>query len=125
MEWTKETLVNTCIEVSKRYNGKKIIKFYESFGFKNNHNLVGDSTIGYYGILEENNSIIFHNIPLLNVIKLPSKPRRKFPREMMVSEDGHEWFKSIVFGTIKHEYGKFVIRRGSDSFRALKYAKEI
>ena len=58
MEWTKETLVNTCIGVSKKAVGKKIIKFYESFGFRNSNDLVGIAIIGYYGVSEKTNSII-------------------------------------------------------------------
>lgn len=63
-------------------------------------------------------------------IKLPSKPRRKFPREMLVSMTGKDgdWIKKTVFGKIKSNLYPFMTKDSSQPeyrFDGWKCAKEI
>ena len=64
------------------------------------------------------------------IIKLPSKLHRKFPREMMVSDDKINWVERIVYGKVKSEnpyVAKLELNTHKDKylFGAWKYAKEI
>lgn len=54
------------------------------------------------------------------------KPRRTFPREMMVSNDEKEWYLKNVFGKIKHKY-PYISREfpPANMFIGWKYAKEV
>ena len=46
---TKQDLYNTAIEAKEKGDGKKIIAFYESMGFKGGEAYFGDSTDSLYG----------------------------------------------------------------------------
>ena len=65
------------------------------------------------------------NIPLLP--KLPSKPRRKFPREMTVSIDNRNWFKHLVLCKVPKRKDVVSSRSGinGEIIELWKYAKEI
>lgn len=135
MEWTKESLIGTCILCTSIKQGAQIIKFYESFGFSSEWN--GTSINCYYGISEmtpkwvsyENSSSFFEHI-----IELPSKPRRKFPREMWVSNSKTTvcWIKRMVVAKntkairsfIAIQYG-YSITDVHIEYQGWKYAKEI
>lgn len=65
------------------------------------------------------------------IFKLPSKPRRKFPRKMMVSNDRITWNTRTVIGRYKELLFQYVaihpydMRDSSNLFISWKYAKEI
>ena len=137
MEWTKETLINTCVLITSKSQGNRVIEFYNSFGFNNIWRLNGARLAKgvYYGNTSNTNS---HCIALLQpdehikIIKLPSTPRRKFPREMMVSDDGIKWQKRLVAGTINSssKYVSYINEEFQEGqvfkfLLAWKYAKEI
>lgn len=60
--------------------------------------------------------------------KLPTKPRRKFPREMIVSNNKTHWDKRIVLGKIKVQNKPYITDNDGESWNNLvgwQYAKEI
>ena len=136
MEWTKEKLNYTCIKITSASQMKKVVEFYKSFGIE------GDIT-EFHGkdkgmIIYVRNDHMWVDFGLLatssvngnKIIKLPSKPRRKFPREMMVSDDKINWVERIVYGKVKSEnpyIAKLELNTHKDKylFGAWKYAKEI
>lgn len=135
MEWTKEELIGTCILYTGKGSIQNISKFYESYGFEG---LTGTARpYTFIGIPRFEKGRI--NIPISiwsdsmqfdKVIKLPSKPRRKFPREMMVSNDNITWKKQTIYAKVENEF-KFVARpihMNSNAFamaNVWRYAKEI
>lgn len=133
MEWTKETLIGTCILYTGKGSISDISKFYENYGFEG---LSGTARpyvfIGVPTFEEHSNnplvSICNESSWFNKVIKLPSKPRRKFPREMMVSNNGHDWNKTLIHAKTKTEYpyvGFFENSVYTQKYAAWKYAKEI
>ncbi len=137
MEWTKETLKDTCIEIKSVNQSDRILKFYQSFGYfehtKQNwkcpKSMVG-AFIGPSRFYSNNIVNVYwpDSVSGLQIIKLPTTPCRKFPREMMVSMNGKEWMKAVVLGKIKHELYPFIIKDEANfdfSFHGWKYAKEI
>lgn len=66
------------------------------------------------------------NTELLKFTKVYTKPRRKFPREMMVSMDKKNWSYRVVIGKIKTD-DPFLTRwpLGGKGYIGWKYAKEI
>ena len=112
MEWTKDNLKNTCISTENMNQSNKILKFYQSFGYflktKTNWKCPKNTIGGYIGPSELYENEIVHiywptAIENKQVIKLPKTSRRKFPREMMVSNEGNHWFRRTVIGKIKNE----------------------
>lgn len=130
MEYTKELLQNTCILCNSEMQGQRIITFYESFGFKNDENLKGNSTGYYYVVNSSQIKCIAVNLNY-KLIKLPSIPRKKkltFPREMMVSNEEIHWFKRLVVGKVEHETPYITLASSEFSFGMFipwKFAKEI
>ena len=137
MEWTKETLIGTCILYTGKGSISDISKFYENYGFEG---LSGTARpyvfIGVPTFEEHSNnplvSICSESSWFNKVIKLPSKPRRKFPREMMVSDDKIKWEKRLVAGTINSssKYVSYINEEFQEGqvfkfLLAWKYAKEI
>jgi hypothetical protein len=131
MEWTKETLLSTCIVVTSKKQGEKALKFYESFGFKT---LSINLEIGrFIRVAAYDDSIVsvYPRQHRKTIIKLPVKPRRKFPREMMVSNDKKEWHRHIVFAKAKSEFPYISKANNFDGdeifpmYWGSKYAKEI
>ena len=136
MEWTKETLRKTCIEVKNVSQSNRILKFYQSFGYfmdtkqiwKCPKSMVG----GFIGpsTLYKNNIVHLYwpdSVSELQIIKLPVTPRRKFPREMWVSIDNVNWYKKLVFGKVKNHYA-YIAEYSTGSSMGVsswKYAKEI
>lgn len=142
MEWTKEALIQTAILCTSAAQGEKAIKFYESFGFKRGETLSNNYKIlpGRYIFagkelrnidrIEINQLDPYRTIYSTNskIIKLPTKPHRKFPREMMVSNNGHDWNKTLIHAKTKTEYpyvGFFENSVYTQKYAAWKYAKEI
>lgn len=131
MEWTKETLKGTCI-LSKNINhAKKIIEFYKSFGFYFKERSLDENM--FYGPIssKQPNDILSCDAwcPYSEkLIKLPSKPRRKFPREMMVSNDKVKWIRKLVYGKIKVKNYPYITDYHNELWRKYsgwEYAKEI
>lgn len=142
MEWTKETLKKTCIQIKNISQSNRILKFYQSFGYfmdtKQNWKCPKSMVGGFIGpsTLYKNNIVHLYwpnSISGLEVIKLPSKPRRKFPREMMVSDDGVKWERKTIAGKVKSEipYVSYIAKEDLNAIigipypRCWKYAKEI
>lgn len=134
MEWTKEKLIGTCIKCKNKKHGKRIIEFYKSHGF-NVHDNTGKCNRFYYGIVVCSNLFACFETKkyFSKEIKLPSKPRRKFPREMMVSDDGMKWERKTIAGKVKSEipYVSYIAKEDLNAIigipypRCWKYAKEI
>ena len=139
MEWTRESLRGTYILVKSRTHAKKIIKFYESFGFQNK--ITKTPEIGWYicavdftsqdGVLLAD-VICYKRTKGMEEIVLQTKPRRKFPREMMVSDDKKNWEKRLVAGRIKSTspYAAYIKQEFKEGqvfkfLLAFKFAKEI
>jgi hypothetical protein len=132
MEWTKETLENTCILITSKCQGNKTLEFYKSFGFKH-RNTEYPLEKGIY--LYVKNGAIFplfgiYKTAKINsntIIKLPSIPRRKFPREMMVSDDNINWHKNEVVAKLNKQEYAYLTTGGlkKQTFIGWKYAKEI
>ena len=140
MEWTRESLRGTYILVKSRTHAKKIIKFYESFGFQNK--ITKTPEIGWYicavdftsqdGVLLAD-VICYKRTKGMEEIVLQTKPRRKFPREMMVSDDGVKWERKTIAGKVKSEipYVLYIAKEDLNAIigipypRCWKYAKEI
>lgn len=141
MEWTKEALKKTCIQIKNVSQSNRILKFYQSFGYfmdtKQNWKCPKSMVGGFIGpsTLYKNNIVHVYwpdSISGLEVIKLPSKTRRKFPREMMVSDDEIKWEKRLVAGTINSssKYVSYINEEFQEGqvfkfLLAWKYAKEI
>ena len=136
MEWTKETLRKTCIEVKNVSQSNRILKFYQSFGYfmdtKQNWKCPKSMVGGFIGpsTLYKNNIVHLYwpdSVSELQIIKLPVTPRRKFPREMWVSIDNVNWYKKLVFGKVKNHYA-YIAEYSTGSSMGVsswKYAKEI
>jgi len=146
MEWTKETLLNTCIVMKSVNHAVKIVQFYKSFGFMENveskdvreHYKRNDVGI-YIGIDSTEDTKKCHGwwphmLPkYVKEIKLPSKPRRKFPREMMVSDGKKYWATRVVLAKCSSLNYPYIAAsppyKPEDEFqigmRNWKYAKEI
>ena len=136
MEWTKETLKDTCIEIKSANQSNRILKFYQSFGYfertKQNwecpKSMVG-SFIGPSRLYPNDIVHIYWRNPAsgMQIIELPVTPRRKFPREMWVSIDNVSWYKKLVFGKVKNHYA-YIAEYSTGSSMGVsswKYAKEI
>ena len=141
MEWTKETLKDTCIEIKSVSQSNRILKFYQSFGYFERtkqdwecpKNMVGR----FIGPSRFYSDEIVHvywpdSVSKLQIIKLPVISRRKFPREMMVSLDGIDWRKRTVVVKTKTFYPYIAIAdvnkiddKKAISLLSWKYAKEI
>ena len=136
MEWTKETLKDTCIEIKSVSQSNRILKFYQSFGYfertKQNWECPKGMVGRFIGPSRFYSDDIVHvywpdSGSKLEIIKLPVTPRRKFPREMMVSIDNVNWYKKLVFGKVKNHYA-YIAEYSTGSSAAVsswKYAKEI
>jgi hypothetical protein len=146
MEWTKEKLLNTCILCTSKSHGERIVKFYRSFGFEEGYSIfsskydfipgriIGISTMSLQ-INKIDPYVVAVNPKTYKLIKLPSKPRQKFPREMLVSSNGENWYRRLVFCKLPKPISKFVANRHSPETKGMekqntflkswKYAKEI
>ena len=110
MEYTKENLLDTCIKITSVSQSNKILQFYQSFGFflktkkswKCPKERVGD-LIGPSPMYPKENGVvhIYYSSAGVEIIELPSKPRREFPREMMVSHNNKDWYKRTVVAKVK------------------------
>jgi len=131
MNWTKKDLECSCILCKSLKHGERIIKFYKDNGF--NVGTFKGSCIGwYYGIAQMDCMRVsrdFKESYFTKIIELPTIPRRKFPREMMVSYDKRTWDAKMVFGKIKNDSGEYLTRDPfhpqGNHFMGWKYAKEI
>ena len=134
MEWTKETLELKFIRITSERQMKRAIKFFHSHGIEGSVNLekrhINPTTLimVIHGELRVGIGSIFD----IQEIKIPSTPRRKFPREMMVSDDGIKWQKRLVAGTINSssKYVSYINEEFQEGqvfkfLLAWKYAKEI
>ena len=141
MEWTKETLKDTCIEIKNVNQSNRILKFYQSFGYfertKQNWECPKSMVGSFIGPSRFYSDDIVHvywpdSVSKLQIIKLPVTPRSKFPREMMVSDDKKKWEKRLIAGKIKstspyvsYIKGEFQEGQVFKFLLAWKYAKEI
>lgn len=136
MEWTKEKLKGTCIEIKSVNQSNRILKFYQSFGYfertKQDWECPKSMVGRFIGPSRFYSDDIVHiywpdSVSKLQIIKLPVITRRKFPREMMVSIDNVSWYKKLVFGKVKNHYA-YIAEYSTGSSMGVsswKYAKEI
>ena len=141
MEWSKEKLEGTCVLIKSVSQSNRILKFYQSFGYfeqtKQNWECPKSMVGTFIGpsILDSNDIVHIYcsdSVSGLQIIKLPVTPRRKFPREMMVSNDKVLWVRKIVAAKTNTPFpyacnlnNKF---EGNEIFPFLlcwRYAKEI
>lgn len=138
MEWTKESAGKTYITCRSARAYTKAIEFYESLGYKITTGLtrfypakkVFCYVIAYGRIYSS--SYETGVISECKEINPFFKPRRKFPREMMVSNDKIKWEKRLVAGIINSssKYVSYINKEFQEgqAFKFLlawKYAKEI
>ena len=140
MEWTKKALKKKAILCTSKSQGKRILKFYKKAGFEIDNWMQKDGLdVGwFYGNFV--GKIARISIDMLKhggyeQFKIPSTPRRKFPREMMVSSNGENWYRRLVFCKLPKPISKFVANRHSPETKGMekqntflkswKYAKEI
>ena len=136
MEWSKEKLEGTCVLIKSVSQSNRILKFYQSFGYfertKQNWECPKSMVGRFIGPSRFYSDDIVHvywpdSGSKLEIIKLPVTPRRKFPREMMVSIDNVNWYKKLVFGKVKNHYA-YIAEYSTGSSMGVsswKYAKEI
>ena len=133
MEWTKENTRYTYILVKNEKQKEKAIEFYESLGFVPIKTDLYQKS-GSVGTEKEGIYVDYSwNPEGRKKINPFYKPRRKFPREMMVSDDEINWEKRIIAGKVKSEipYVGMVTEiqiqsaQGITYRRCWKYAKEL
>ena len=146
MEWTKEKLLNTCITMKSVAHAVRIVEFYKSFGLMTDVDLkqvpkhYNKKDVGMYIGMDSSidaEGKICHGwwpnaLPkYVNEIKLPSKTRRKFPREMMVSDDKITWWKRCVI-TKAGNIGLYIAMKSPwtigdvcNQYKGWPYAREI
>ena len=141
MEWTKENTDKTYIVCKSAVAYKKALNFYESIGHKITYNIARD-------ISDRKNKIFYYVAAFASYVTICSfetgliheskeinpfyKPRRKFPRTMLVSDDNKKWERRVVVGKIKSNAPYVVSINGKaleegQVFKfllAFKYAKE-
>ena len=95
---------NQVIEVLDREHGKKVIDYWKSIGvdtlgMSGSFTKESSESARYYGVI--NDSFDCYTINFVHkynaeIIELP-KEENSFPRVMLVSDDGNEWHKRVVF----------------------------
>ena len=95
---------NQVIEVLDKEHGKKVIEYWKSkgvdtMGMCGSFTKEDSGTVCYYGVI--NDMFDCYTIELARkhnaeIIELP-KEENSFPRVMLVSIDGYEWYKRVVF----------------------------
>jgi hypothetical protein len=126
MRWTKNSLGGTCIFCNTIKKAEKAIAFYLSFGFESYTGSLHQQL--FVGVRRHSGFIIIRSSTsdFERTINLPSKPRRKFPREMLVSDDEKSWCRLEVCGKVVGDYPYVTVTEmNTDSFVGWKYAKEI
>lgn len=124
---------NTVIEVLNFEHGNKVIEWFKSQGV-NTKGYIGSFTkednddARFYGFING----VFSCYSFKRVIKknaaVITLPEETYPRKMMVSDDGENWFNGIVYGKIDLGYViklKYYLFFDNTSFVVYKYAKEI
>ena len=95
---------NQVIEVLDKEHGKKVIEYWKSKGVDTSGMLgIGTKKDGYlwhyYGVIGDkfdNYSIEYVHKYNAEIIELPEE-EKSFPRVMLVSDDGDDWYKRVVF----------------------------
>ena len=129
---------NQVIEVLNKEHGKKVIEYWMSQGADNRglegiNTKDGGNAFRYYGLI--NNSFCAYSINSVKranaeIIELP-KEEKKFPRVMLVSDDGNSWNKRVVFMKKCDKYISWVdaetIEESENIYKTAywRYAKEL
>ena len=101
---------NQVIEVLNKEHGKKVIEYWKSRGVDTKH-LIGDCTkeslfgseLRFYGVIDGRFDCYSERQAAedkAEIIELPTespKEEKTFPRVMLVSDDGDDWYKRVVF----------------------------
>ena len=95
---------NQVIEVLNEEHGRRVIEYWKEKGVDTSGMLgIGTKKAGYlwryYGVIGDkfdNYSIEYVHKYNAEIIELP-KEENSFPRVMLVSDDGNEWHKRVVF----------------------------
>ena len=95
---------NQVIEVLNKEHGKKVIEYWRSKGvdtwvLQGDCNRDGGYKKRYYGVINDMfdcYTIEFARKHNAEIIELP-KEENSFPRVMLVSNDGDDWYKRVVF----------------------------
>lgn len=135
MEWTKENTLNTYIRFNTTKQKKKAIKFYQQLGYKDSQwmsvypDYKGEE-VGSAAITGNGDIIVYKTWTLDGKTKIDPfyKPRRKFPREMMVSNDNKNWEARMVYGRIKANNYPYITQDNGvrwTKYRGWEFAKEI
>jgi hypothetical protein len=136
MEYTKESLVNTCILCTSIKQGKRALSFYEKYGFKIFFDAPNKLEKGLFiGLASYDNNLVsvYTTNYIKKIIKLPSTPRKKkltFPREMWVKEKTwNHWNKHIVVAYLHNERWGYLVKKNKpivmDEYIGYEEAKEI
>ena len=95
---------NKVIEVIDKEHGKRVIEYWKSkgcdtLGMSGSQTKKGDYLWRYYGVIDNCFDVYSERQAAENnaeIIELP-KEENSFPRVMLVSDDGCEWYKRVVF----------------------------
>ena len=94
---------NKVIEVLNKEHGKKVIEYWKSkgvdtMGMSGSQTKKGDYLWRYYGVIDGYFNVYSERQAAENnaeIIELPEE--NSFPRVMLVSDDGDDWYKRVVF----------------------------
>ena len=94
---------NQVIEVLNKEHGKKVIEYWKSKGVDTS-DLLGirtkkaGSIFRYYGVIDGRFDCYSERQAAENGAEIIELPEEKpFPRVMLVSDDGDDWYKRVVF----------------------------
>jgi hypothetical protein len=129
MEWTKDELTNMFVLCLSKQHAERILKYFLKYEIDS---LQIEWKVGdLMGVVKFSHGYKVTKVTNIfrTQLKLSTKPRRKFPRDMMVSINGVEWFKRRVFGKVK-ALNPFIIPVFENDTQGkilmgIKYAKEI
>ncbi len=94
---------NKVIEVLDKEHGRKVIEYWKSIGvdtlgMSGSQTKKGDYLWRYYGVIDNRFDVYSERQAAENgaeIIELPEE--NSFPRVMLVSDDGDDWYKRVVF----------------------------
>ena len=146
MKINKANLIRTYVVCKNKSQVEQVKKIYESAGLEfrgNRHKDIDDKLI-IGAVSPDLNLVISLETRLRRTLEsrgifreikysrlIPSKPRRKFPREMMVSMDGFNFYRRTVVGKVKSSTNfiaikePYVVSDPRPEYVGWKYAKEI
>ena len=133
MEYTKELLIGTFVKTNTKRQRELAIKFYEKHGLELAPLQYNKESCQCVLISHYQERILCMNMTAVKPehwkeIDLFYRKRRKFPREMLVSNNKTTWERMIVFAKLKVNNYPYItddINEGWEKYNGWQYAKEI